>query len=210
MDNFLVFLISLLASLLGSLQAGLVNTSVLHTTWQVSTKAGKQMAVGGAVPEIIYACIACLFTHWIMETFTSFSIWFAIVSGILIIGIGLYFIFGIKLTIKDKSVESSTKNYFLRGFTLGMVNPQLLLFWSGIRIAISGLGISFVGWPAIVSFSLGAGFGAWILLYGIVLLAHKIRFMLNEKSMQWVYRVIGIVLMLSGLWVLLKALLPKS
>lgn len=210
MDIVLVFLVSLIASFVGSLQAGLVNTTVLFTTWQINAKAGKQVALGGALPEIIYAALACLFTNWILDYFASVSQWFSAITGLILIGVGIYFAHIMKLGTNEKVIDQDSKNYYLQGFALGMVNPQLLLFWSGIRVAINGLGIPFEGWTSVIFFSLGAGIGALILLYSIVSLANKIHAILHEKSSKFAYRnvIIGYLLIISGLWILMKTILP--
>ena len=56
----MLFLIAAVASFVGSLQAGLVNTAVLAHTIQRGPEAGRRMAVGGSLPELLYAGVACL------------------------------------------------------------------------------------------------------------------------------------------------------
>ena len=58
MEGFLLFAIAFVASLLGSLQAGPVNLAVLHTTLRQGQRAGLRVAVGGSLPELLYAGLA--------------------------------------------------------------------------------------------------------------------------------------------------------
>ena len=54
-EILLLFIIATVASFIGSLQAGLVNTAVLAHTVQRGPEAGRRLAIGGSIPEVLYA-----------------------------------------------------------------------------------------------------------------------------------------------------------
>ena len=67
MDALFLFVIATVASFIGSLQAGLVYTAVLAHTIQRGRDAGRRMAIGGALPELLYAALAFQFATWAVQ-----------------------------------------------------------------------------------------------------------------------------------------------
>ena len=161
--DFLLFSFVTLISFAGSIQLGAVNLAVVQTTLNRSFSAGILVAVGGSIPEFIYSFLALKGLFFVQKNqFILDILNFTIIPVFLVMGVN-------NLFRKDTNIEKYTttttaKNFdFIKGFSLGMLNPQLLPFWFFILIylsksfAISSLSEKY-------AFVLGTGFGAFGIL----------------------------------------------
>lgn len=204
MDAFLIFLITTVASVIGSLQAGIVNTAVLAHTVKRGPEAGKRMALGGSIPEFIYAALAFYFASWLLETLGLDAQGVAILVGSILVILGLYFAFLFKPVFDLEKVNVKATGV-RKGFLLGMLNPQLIIFWSGVRLALSSFGFEHFGWLEMLAFGLGAFTGALILLLQLVRLGRKALEKWQPRTLLLLFRAVGLVLVISGLVAILKA-----
>lgn len=204
MDTLLYFIAATLASFIGSLQAGVVNTAVLAHTVKWGRHAGRRMAVGGSIPEFIYAGVAFLGAGWLVEALqigvTGITL---IVSGILLL-LGVYFVF-IYRPRPAAPGEDKLAGDMRRGVLLGMANPQLLLFWCGIKLLLVSLGLTSRFWLHLLAFALGAFVGAIILLMILVRLGVKAQEKLSPTGLRTLFRSIGALLLASGCYGLMRA-----
>ncbi len=197
MDALLLFLIATVASFIGSVQAGLVNTAVLAHTIQRGPQAGRRMAVGGAIPEFIYAAVAFEFASLVVRWLGLDPAGIGLVVGCVLIGIGLYFtlVFKPRFEVDEVLIKASGVR---KGLVLGLLNPQLLLFWCGVKLSLSSFGVDEEGWLELLAFALGAFFGALVLLLQLVKLGRKAVEKLKPSTLRWMFRAVGILLILSG------------
>ncbi|MGV3637886.1 MAG: LysE family transporter, partial [Flavobacteriales bacterium] len=93
-----------------------------------------------------------------------------------------------------------------RGLLLGFANPQLLLFWCGVRLMVVSWGMAGSGIAALLGFALGAFVGAIILLMILVRMGVKAQERLTPVGLRRLFRGIGIVLVLSGAYAVMRAL----
>lgn len=204
MDTLLYFIAATLASFIGSLQAGVVNTAVLAHTVKWGRHAGRRMAVGGSIPEFIYAGVAFLGAGWLVEALqigvTGITL---IVSGILLL-LGVYFVF-IYRPRPAAPGEDKLAGDMRRGVLLGMANPQLLLFWCGIKLLLVSFGLTNRFWLHLLAFALGAFVGAIILLMILVRLGVKAQEKLSPTGLRTLFRSIGALLLASGCYGLMRA-----
>lgn len=198
MEAFYILLIAIVASIIGSLQAGVVNTAVLAHTVQRGTAAGRRMALGGSIPEFIYAAIAFQSATWLLEWLGLDANEVAMLVGSVLICIGLYFLFLFKpvFELEKANVKASGVR---KGLLLGMLNPQLLLFWCGIRLSLASFGFTAGGWLDLLAFSFGAFIGALILLLQLVRIGRKALERWKPRTLQIVFRAVGAALVVTGL-----------
>ena len=203
-DALLFFIVATVASFIGSLQAGVVNTAVLAHTIKWGQVAGRRMAVGGAIPELVYAAVAFVGAGWLVKALGmgTRGITF-VVAGILLV-LGVYFLFLYHPKPATKGEDKLTGD-LRRGMLLGFANPQLLLFWCGVRLLVVSWGMDDAGWLALVSFSLGAITGAILLLLILVRMGVKAQERLSPAGLRRLFRGIGAVLIASGCYGLLRA-----
>ncbi len=204
MDTLLFFLTAALASFIGSLQAGVVNTAVLAHTVKWGRHAGRRMAVGGSIPEFIYAGVAFLGAGWLVEVLGigSTGITYVVASILLLLGIYFVFIYHPKPAAPG---EDKLTGDMRRGVLLGMANPQLLLFWCGVKLMLVSFGMTSDSLSDLLAFMLGAFAGAIILLMILVRLGVKAQEKLSPKGLRVLFRGIGALLLASGCYGLMRA-----
>ncbi len=143
---------TLVASFLGSLQLGFVNAAVLRYALQKQGQSALWLSVGGSLPEIIYALAAGYLHRYFNTTFGD------VLKGI---SLGVLFIYGFYLIFKKSRAlnvaTSSKQNSFLQGFILGLINPQLLVFWSVFLSLYAPSNLSFIN---LLGFAMAAAIGA--------------------------------------------------
>ncbi len=165
-----LFFSTALASFLGSLQLGLVNSAVIKAALEKRLNTALWIAFGGCLPELIYSVIA---TFVYKHIITLYEKPFKLVS------LSILFIYGVYLIIKKGKSTTSSSNIlqhsFLKGFVLGSINPQLLIFWS-LFLSVSPLSYLVNTNLGALTFGLGAVFGAFM-----ILLVFSLLFFYNAK-----------------------------
>lgn len=203
-DALYTFVIATVASFIGSLQAGLVNTAVLAHTIQRGRDAGRRMALGGALPELLYAALAFQFATWVVQWIGLDRSGVTILVGVLLGIIGLYFAFVFKPQFEVETIPTKASGV-RRGLLLGLLNPQLILFWCGVRLTLTSFGIEGRGVPELIAFSLGAFVGALILLFQLVRLGRKAVETWKPSTLRLLFRLVGALLIISGVVSILRA-----
>ncbi|MFZ1694247.1 MAG: LysE family transporter [Flavobacteriales bacterium] len=193
-----------MASFIGSLQAGVVNTAVLAHTVKWGRHAGRRMAVGGSIPEFIYAGVAFLGAGWLVETLEIGTTGITLIVSAILFLLGVYFVFIYRPKPAAPSEDKLTGD-MRRGVLLGMANPQLLLFWCGVKLMLVSFGMTSDAWTHLLAFALGAFVGAIILLMILVRLGVKAQEKLSPKGLRTLFRSIGALLLASGCYGLMRA-----
>lgn len=93
-----------------------------------------------------------------------------------------------------------------RGVLLGMANPQMLLFWCGVRPMVIAWGMTGEGVLDLLAFALGAFTGAIILLMILVRMGVREQEKLSPVGLRRLFRSIGELLLVSGAYGMLRAL----
>ncbi len=205
MDTLLFFLVATLASFIGSLQAGVVNTAVLAHTIKWGRHAGRRMAIGGAIPEFIYAGVAFLGADWLVEALGLGTRGITVVVASILLVLGVYFVL-IYHPRPAAPGEDKLTGDLRRGVLLGMANPQLLLFWCGVRLMVIAWGMTGEGVLDLLAFSLGAFTGAIILLMILVRMGVRAQEKLSPVGLRRLFRSIGALLLVSGAYGILRVL----
>jgi len=205
MEPVILFLVTTVVSFIGSLQAGLVNTAVLAHTVRWGHQAGRRMAIGGAIPELVYAGAAFAGASWLLHRLGLDRAGIAIVVSSVLILLGIYFVLIYKPHERTERTEQ-TGGDMRRGLYLGFANPQLLLFWCGAKLSLASFGLTGHGALEMAAFALGAFTGALILLLLLVRLGVRAQKRLSPTALRRMFRLVGAVLMASGVYGLMRAL----
>jgi threonine/homoserine/homoserine lactone efflux protein len=205
LDALLLFVIATVASFIGSLQAGVVNTAVLTHTVKWGRHAGRRMAVGGSIPEFIYAGMAFAGAGWLVEQLGIGATGITIIVSCILLVLGVYFLFVYRPRPAAPREDKLTGD-LRRGVLLGMANPQLLLFWCGVKLMLVSAGITGNAWSHLLAFALGAFTGAIILLMILVRLGVKAQERLSPRGLHTLFRSIGAALLASGCYGMLRAM----
>lgn len=131
--------------------------------------------------------------------------WIGIVGGIILLALGLKFIFKPKiqtetLVVKVKLSKANYVAYFTQGFLINFINPFVFVVW------ISVIGVAKAEYGSSTNFFMFLGAA----LLGIfttdllkVLLAHRIKKFLSPAYLKNIYRVFGVVLLVFGTWAII-------
>ncbi len=203
LDALLLFVIATVASFIGSLQAGVVNTAVLTHTVKWGRHAGRRMAVGGSIPEFIYAGIAFAGAGWLVERLGIGATGITIIVSSILLLLGVYFLFVYRPHPAVPGEDKLTSD-LRRGVLLGMANPQLLLFWCGVKLMLVSAGIAGDAWYCLLAFALGAFTGAIILLLILVRLGVKAQERLSPQGLRTFFRSIGGALLAAAFYGMMR------
>ncbi|MBL7982173.1 MAG: LysE family transporter [Flavobacteriales bacterium] len=204
-DTLLFFLAATVASFIGSLQAGVVNTAVLAHTIKWGRHAGRRMAVGGSIPEFIYAGVAFFGAGWLVEQLGIGATGITIIVSTILLVLGIYFVF-IFYPRPAAPGEDKLTGDLRRGVLLGMANPQLLLFWCGVKLMLVSFNMTSDALVHLLAFALGAFTGAIILLMILVRLGVKAQEKLSPTGLRTLFRSIGCLLLAAGGYGMMRAM----
>lgn len=206
MNELWAFLFAALVSMYGSLMLGPVNLVVIKSSIVTGRRSGNLVALGGSLfPEIIYSGIAMFAVGFISENEVVLEyLGYIVIPVMLILG---FFYYNSKPDKNKSSIDKaddidqkSGTNHFLKGFILGMLNPQLITFWTAmILIAIHK--IDFATYKFVspkITFILGTGIGAFTLLYIYSYLAHRNKEKLKKITSYNFNKILGIIFFILG------------
>lgn len=194
-----ILLIATVASFIGSLQAGLVNTAVLNITLRSGRRAGREMAWGGSVPEFLYAAVAFQVGELLLDGNAVLRSTLERIAGTVLFALGVYLIFWLK-PFSAQVDEGEGGGGFWKGVLVGLMNPQLLVFWCGVRLGLETFGVQARGWKDMVAFGSGAFLGALVLLMILVRVGSKLHAWLKPGTLRTLFRVLGATLVVLGVW----------
>lgn len=190
---------------LGPALVALMQTSIKH-----GIKKGIFLAMGIFFSDLTVV-VGAYFGASQIITNPETHIIFGLIGGVILVGFGLF-----SLTRKiqlQEQVEAiseirirrpGTFRYFFKGYLLNIANPFLWAFWLTSVIAISS---SYRGNKlAIVLFF--SGTLATVLLTDILkcVLANRIKVANNPYVKLWVNRIVGVIFMLFGIFVIISVL----
>lgn len=207
-----LFLIIFWISFAGSLQVGLVNIRVMLLGLTRGRKQAIFAAMGGSVPEFVYAFAAGFAVLKTTDYFAAFSRSIGLISGIVLMVAGLFMILSApqktnsNFTLNNPKSSVNSHKPFLQGLFLAFINPQLLLFWSAIasQQKAPSQGNQLI-W--LFFFGLGAALGAFALLIVIALFSHKLSKQITPFRLRMIARMTGLLLLLGGVFVFGKTII---
>lgn len=172
----LIFLSSCIVSFVGSLQLGPVNLFVINSALHDGKKEAYYIAIGGCLPEFIYCAFAVFANTYLLDyewLFLTFKIAFIII--LFIVGFVFYFKKQTHISIKQSiHPKQRPTEHILKGFFLAALNPQLLPFWVFVQVYFNSIKFLVIESNLQkLSYILGAGVGAFILLALLILAVCK-------------------------------------
>jgi threonine/homoserine/homoserine lactone efflux protein len=206
-QSFIIFIVTFIISFLGSIHPGLVNVAVVRTTLARGLRAGLWVGVGGSLPELIYGWLAVAGVLF-FEQHPQVYQWMRIAIVPLLIVMGVLTIIQKPKPPQESAVPSDGMS-MSKGFLLGMVNPQLLPFWTVMVFNYQGFKYlkisSYVHQTAFVA---GAALGAFGVLWVYAQIAHRNRnFIFENLSPRQLNWAIGLAMIGMGLYEWLRQVL---
>lgn len=199
----LFFFSGLILSFIGALPLGTVNLAVINNSISKKNKAVKTISIAASFSEIIIAIFAYTYGRNILNFIIHNSILQYLMIVILFI-LGLYFLTQNK---KTKPLVHLKIPDFGKGFTLGIVNPSVWLYWV-IIISLLKEKITHYN-PVLLSFSYLFIFFTAIYIGKLLalLLYSKIGHLLNKQKRSFKNTIIGSLLTITATAQLISKLL---
>ncbi len=137
---------------------------------------------------------------------TSNQFMLSIIGSLILMFLGLKFIFKPQLQQDaNEKVNLSKRNYvsfFVQGFLINFINPFVFVIWIGlIGVAQSNYNTT----TDVILFLSSILLGVLTVELAKVVLAHRIKRLLNPNYMVKIYRVFGVILILFSIWLLVYA-----
>ncbi len=198
MNGIIIFLAASLASFIGSLQLGPVNLFVIDTALNKNKNSAYWVAFGGIIPEFIYCGLAVYSGTYFLNN-PTILIAFKILLIIILISVGVIYLLkkhkSLSLESKETVSEPTKVSYFMKGFSLAILNPQLLPFWMFVMVYFNSLNFLELKTELHnLAYITGAGFGAFLLLFSIILTINKFKTrILTYLNNKYYYKVLGVL-----------------
>lgn len=179
--------------------AGPTSLLVFHRGMVARYRDGWAVGLGGGLGEGIYCAIAIYAVSTLRDNFTFFTPLAKAISILLLLVLGLYFIFVHQETPGNSPLVESSPADWRRQFCIGLgvaaFNPILFVTWSGtIAVLYSLTGLTFHGYEGIgFAASVATGVIAWFSILLTLMRRFSSRF--SFAMLQRVMRSIGVVLL---------------
>lgn len=173
-------------------------------------RSGVYLAIGAAIAESVYA----YFAYWGFSELISSNRWIEpvtrTVAAVLLIGLGLHFMFGRKKTqevdpeLIQERKNAGNKRSLLLGFTITALNPALIATWSAAVTTLHSFDAVDFSPKHALPFSGGVmlGIATWFTILLVLLGRFRGRF--SRETLDKMVRAMGVFLILLGLYFGLK------
>lgn len=202
--SLVIFLVTAAISFVGSLQLGPVNLTVIQSVLQRNISTGLWTALGGCLPEMIYAAAAVWAGMWLeqhQEVWTLLE--WSSVPLLLSIGIVIFSTPNRSIKLENTQLQPFS---FVKGLTIGLLNPQLFPYWLVVLVQFGMYrGLSVQTLSEQIAFVAGTAVGALGLLVGVAYLTSHFREKLLDKLGKFnINRVLGALFFVLAVAQLLK------
>lgn len=199
-----LFLIKgILIGLLFGMPAGAVGAMTVQRTLKYGLKAGLLTGLGSSVADCLYACVGAFGLTLISDFLFQYQSIINLAGGGLIMGMGIRM-----LQIendKTKNIADSTGRVrmFASSFAVGITNPAAILTF---LFAFSWFGINGqTGLAEGTGLVCGVFIGTYIWWGFLVAVTSKLKKRSKKRSLQKMNQIFGIILILFGLVVFIRA-----
>lgn len=197
----LVFLLSMLASIVGTLPFGPINLSVVDTTINRSWRSAFHFSIAAALIEIPQSFIAIRFNPTV-QAMLQHNWWVKGFVVLFFVALGVLF-FCRKPACQTEKKRKIKENDFLHGLLVSIANPQAIPFWIFILAFLkSAEYLDVSDHPPLYFLSIflaGAACGKLLTLLFYAFLSQLIVKRAAFVS-QWMNKIIGVILMGIGLF----------
>lgn len=202
--SLVIFLVTAAISFVGSLQLGPVNLTVIQSVLRRNISTGLWTALGGCLPEMIYAAAAVWAGMWLeqhQEVWTLLE--WSSVPLLLSIGIVIFNTPNRSIKLENTQLQPFS---FVKGLTIGLLNPQLFPYWLVVLVQFGMYrGLSVQTLSEQIAFVAGTAVGALGLLVGVAYLTSHFREKLLDKLGKFnINRVLGALFFMLAVAQLLK------
>jgi threonine/homoserine/homoserine lactone efflux protein len=204
-----IALIGLLIGFIGSMPlAGPIALLIFRKGSRGEYQEGAALALGATLPEAMYCWLAVLGFDYIFVHHPMVEPIARLAGAVLMVVLGLVFVFS-----KQKQQQTVTKLSgqrkhaapFLTGFSISLLNPVLLMTWSGVVAVVYTIHGTFTNVEKVM-FPIGVGAGIFLWFAVMLILMRWLHGRFRPSALDPVIRIFGIMMTLLGLWLLYGAI----
>ncbi|MFY0643249.1 MAG: LysE family transporter [Bacteroidia bacterium] len=177
---------------------GPVFFTLLRNSIEFGKKSGYAAATGIFVSDIFVVLICYLLSRKHLDTLIEHPLAYVFAAIVLLLFAGLFIFKKIKDPLENTAIVSSKtiRTAFFQGFTINFANPSVFFIWIGFL----GIGQSLYPTPALLLvYSLGILVGIYSTDLLKAYFAQKIRHLLHKKVLGYIYKAIGLLLVILAL-----------
>ena len=163
--------------------------------------AGILTSIGHGIGIGVYATLAVLGLGLILQTNQTVFMIIQIIGLVLLFLFGLMFVF--QKNKQDKKEEKQSQlNSFLQGFTIAIINPKILIWFTAVYSQFIAIDASFY-FNSILVLTASLIDAIWYIIVSILVTGYGLKNLLIEKKLM-IQKTTGIVLIIISLMLLYR------
>ena len=185
----------------GAMSPGPSLAIVIRNNVNFNRLAGILTSIGHGLGIGVYATLAVLGLGLILQTNQTIFIIIQIIGLILLFFFGLMFIFQ-KNTQDKKEEKQNQLNSFLQGFTIAIINPKILIWFTAVYSQFIVIDASFY-FNTILVLTASLIDAIWYIIVSILVTGYGLKNLLIKKKLM-IQKTTGIVLIIISLMLLYR------
>jgi len=194
--DIVIFLKGILIGFAMAVPVGPIGIICIRKTLTEGKLRGLVIGLGAATADLLYGCVAAFGLTVISDTLVSQRIWIRLVGGALLLFLGIRTFRTRPADLKIPINSSGILRSYLTTVFLTLTNPLTIFAFLAVFAALGlGNGLGYFSASALVA-GVFIGSGLWFLLLSssVILFRKK----LDLVGLQWVNRIAGILIIISG------------
>ena len=185
----------------GAMSPGPSLAIVIRNNVNFNRLAGILTSIGHGIGIGVYATLAVLGLGLILQTNQTVFIILQIIGMVLLFLFGLMFVF--QKNKQDKKEEKQSQlNSFLQGFTIAIINPKILIWFTAVYSQFIAIDASFY-FNSILVLTASVIDAIWYIIVSILVTGYGLKNLLIEKKLM-IQKTTGIVLIIISLMLLYR------
>ena len=185
----------------GAMSPGPSLAIVIRNNVNFNRLAGILTSIGHGIGIGVYATLAVLGLGLILQTNQTVFMIIQIIGLVLLFLFGLMFVF--QKNKQDKKEEKQSQlNSFLQGFTIAIINPKILIWFTAVYSQFIAIDASFY-FNSILVLTASLIDAIWYIIVSILVTGYGLKNLLIEKKLM-IQKTTGIVLIIISLMLLYK------
>lgn len=185
----------------GAMSPGPSLAIVIRNNVNFNRLAGILTSIGHGIGIGVYATLAVLGLGLILQTDQTVFMIIQIIGLVLLFLFGLMFVF--QKNKQDKKEEKQSQlNSFLQGFTIAIINPKILIWFTAVYSQFIAIDASFY-FNSILVLTASLIDAIWYIIVSILVTGYGLKNLLIEKKLM-IQKTTGIVLIIISLMLLYR------
>lgn len=172
---------------------------LMNSTLQYGSGAGLAVTFGIIISDIL-CLLLCYYGIAMLIISEAYKFWIALAGAVILFGLGLFYVF--RKSPKLKTNSFPTKNsvslggFFIKGFSINFFNVFVFVFWTGMYQygKLKYQEVTTYTW-----FLVAIVLGIFSIDIIKVIIAKKIRKIISDKSLSYIFKGTGILLLFFAL-----------